>query len=66
MKISMNSQVVYGRRWLGAQKPLTNVRIGWFNPTEEREHLKTFEKLTALVVIMPIYELTKLNMYVKQ
>ena len=65
MKTSMNSQVVYGRRWLGAQKPLTNVRIGWFNPTEEREHLN-IEKLTVLVVIMPIYELTKLNMYVKQ
>ena len=31
----------------------------------EEQHLN-IEKLTALIVVMPIYKLTKLNMYVKQ
>ena len=33
------------RGWLDTQKPLTNVRIGWISPTEERDHLN-IEKLT--------------------
>ena len=44
------------RGWLDAQKPLTNVRIGWISPTEERDHLN-IEKLTALFVVMPIHYL---------
>ena len=39
------------------EQPLTNVRIGWFSPTEERDHLKILKKLTALFVIMPIHYL---------
>ena len=36
------------RGWLGAQKPLTNVRIGWISPTEERDHLN-IEKVDSSV-----------------
>ena len=39
-----------------AQKPLTNVRIGWISPTEERDGIN-IKKLKALFVVMPIHYL---------
>ena len=50
MKLSMLSQVVQKKKVSGEQKPITDVRIGWLSPTEERDHLN-IEKLTALIVI---------------
>ena len=43
-------------------KPLTNVKIDWFNPTEERDHLN-IKKLTALFVVMPIHYLLYMEMW---
>ena len=54
------SQVIQ-KKVAQAQKPLTNVRIGWIIPTEERDHLN-IEKLTALFVVMPIHYLIYMEM----
>ena len=56
MKTSMYSQEVLKKGGLCPQTLNQCKRIGWFSPTEERDH-QNIEKLTALFVVMPIHYL---------
>ena len=61
--ISMSSQVVQ-KMVADAQKPLTNVRICWISPTEEKDQI--IEKFTALIRYNAYIQYSKLNVYMIQ
>ena len=51
MKLSMSLKW-YRRRRLMPQKTLTNVKIGWTKPTEERAHLNIKSCSSVAIVLM--------------